>query len=260
MAYDGLCGDWFILSQVTAYTGLGDLTPDEVFEWAAPASGLLYILTGRRWSGPCDTSIRPFGPQPIQPASMVATYRTSGYPYYPNGQHYVPTSCRCGRCNNSIIELGYAPINSITWVVIDGDTLDEDQYRLDDKRWLVRIDGSSWPLCQDLNANVGSDNTFEVRFSHGDFGGVRARNAAIQLAMQMAKAAKQDPTCLLPAQAIGINRQGVNVTMDPTMFTEKGLTGIATVDTFIHSVNPNQLQRRARVGSPDMPRPTSIRS
>src|SRR5581483_9952686 len=79
--------------------------------------------------------------------------------------------CGCTRLHQ--IELGAHPIVDVSRVTVDGvDLVPDEQYRVDDWHWLVRMndpDGTNpgWPVCQDLNLPATEVGTWEVEFSWG---------------------------------------------------------------------------------------------
>ncbi|MBK9181476.1 MAG: hypothetical protein IPM45_18345 [Acidimicrobiales bacterium] len=77
-------------------------------------------------------------------------------------------------------------------VVVDGATLDDSLYRLDDRRWLVRLedpDGSrpGWPASQDLTLPASEPGTWEVTFTWGVRPPAAGVLAAVALAGELAR-------------------------------------------------------------------------
>jgi hypothetical protein len=61
--------------------------------------------------------------------------------------------------------------------------------------------------------------------------------------------------CRLPSNAVAITRQGVTVDLgDVRTLFEMGRIGLPISDAFLRSVNPNHLQSRSMVYSPDLAR------
>lgn len=216
------------------------------------ATDVLWNLTAKRYSGQCDDFIRP-----------QAQWRQWSVPkWWPSpANSTTPWGwCSCHRprqsgCSRlSEIRLPNGPVNPEGVVVkIDGATLDPDAYRIDDSRYLVRIDGDGWPCCQDLELADTEERTFSVAYVFGKnppIGGVRACEVyGDQLALAMNPSAEGE--CRLPKNVVSVARQGVTTRFaDPSMFAEKGLVGLASVDAWVMSVNQGGKRRRATVYFP----------
>lgn len=152
------------------------------------------------------------------------------------------------------------PVASVTSVVIDGVTIDPSAYRVDNNSILVRQDGGEWPQCQDFDLSgtaPDTTNTFFVTYSRGTPVPIAGQIAAGILACDFAKSCTTG--CKLPGNLSSLTRQGVEVSLaDPTDELNDGLTGVPQVDQWIRSVNPNKLQYRSRVYSPDVNYPRVV--
>jgi hypothetical protein len=143
-------------------------------------------------------------------------------------------------------------------VRIDGALLPETEYRVDDRRWLVRLDpeGEAWPSCQDLTAADTAPDTFSVQFTYGIDPPAAGVLAAATLACELALACAGSDSCRLPRRVQQITRDGVSMALlDPLTMFDEGRFGIPEVDMFIATYNPKKLQRRASVVSPHLRRP-----
>jgi hypothetical protein len=139
-----------------------------------------------------------------------------------------------------------------TGVSVDGEIIPVDAWRVDDGQWLVRTDGDCWPDCQDYDVDTGA-GVFTVTYQRGIAVPSVVSRAAGELACEWAKACA-GAACRLPGRVSSIARQGVNLTMvDVATLLERGLTGIATVDQVIRSINPYGLTSRMKIASPDLP-------
>lgn len=220
------------------------------------ASEILHILTARQYPGICTEIIRPCAYPPYQP--------DSGYPYgwYPirvGGVWLNSGYCGCHSvldCSCSAVpqlHLGRDDVQTVDQVKIDGTILDASAYRLDHQKWLVRVDGSSWPCCQDLTENDTETGTWSITVTYGRPIPVALQNAAAVLACELLKAAVGDPDCALPARVQTITRQGVTMALlDPQEFLTAGRTGLYEVDVAVAAFNPHALTRRAGVWSPEI--------
>lgn len=220
---------------------------------AQVAADILWRLSGMRY-GLCEVTVRPCGRD-----CDNTTYRGSGAPLFQpwlDGVVWVNSGCgcrsRCDCCDVCEVELP-GPVDSITEVTIDGQTVPPAGYRVDDFRKLVRVGDTCWPTCQDLSAPTTEAGTFAVTYQLGmplPPAGVMAYNA---YTCEFVKACCGDKTCRLPARTRSISRQGVTLDItDPMEFLDRGRTGVAEVDLWLATVNPTgQRGSPAAVYSPD---------
>jgi hypothetical protein len=144
-------------------------------------------------------------------------------------------------------------------VTIDGAVVPPSAYKVKDRRWLLRVDGDTWPQDQDLTADETAVGSFVVRYDRGVPVPPAGLVAAGDLALDILRA-RQDKACRIPQRAQSVSRQGVDVQLvDPYELFSQGLTGLPAVDAWVAAVNPNRNRTRARVYSPDGPRSARIR-
>lgn len=217
------------------------------------ASDVLFNLTGRRWPGECETTIRP----------QARWRQASSHRFWPGNADNTWGWCSCARgretgCSSvSEVRLPGAPIalDSI-FVTIDGDSFSD--WRLDDGNWLVRTDGEGWPCCQDLDAPAGDEGTWSIAYARGlgpPIGGIRAA-AALACEFMLACTPDAEGECRLPKRITSITRQGVTIAvLDPLSLFGDGLTGIPEVDLWVGSVMKGDARRRANVMVPGRSRP-----
>lgn len=132
--------------------------------------------------------------------------------------------------------------------------MDPATYRVDNYRYLVRVDGGDWPVCQNMVSNPDTDtDTFEVTYNIGTAVPAGGQMAAGVLACQMAKAACGGAGCVLPQRLQTITRQGVTMTLldSYNSLYENGTTGIFIVDSWVSSINASNKRAGMRVASPD---------
>lgn len=197
----------------------------------AIAVDMLWRLTHSRF-GPCEVTVRPCSDP------SVSCGRCGGQ---------ASGSRRCGcRAVPEIVLPG--PVYSISEVWVDGERLDDNAFRVDDRAWLVRIDGGVWPFCQDLTADFDGAGAFTVIYKIGVPPPTGAAEMAGELACDIARALCNDKGCRLPKRISQKVRAGVTVTFKD--LTE-GKTGIDIVDMWLDSAN--RRSRRPRVYSPDLP-------
>ncbi len=170
----------------------------------------------------------------------------------------------CGYCSTDSCSCTYVeslrlpgPISSVVEVVIDGEILPAEAYRIDRSRVLVRQDGGAWPTCNDLSQPLGEPGTWSVTYVRGVEVPVGGQIAAGVLAVELAKAICRDQSCQLPQRVQTVTRQGVTIAMlDAFDDVDKGHTGIFLVDSWVSSLMNSP--RAARVYSPDLPRRTTF--
>jgi hypothetical protein len=241
---------------------------------AMAASDILYSLSGRIYTGVCGpVTIRPLArPTDGDSRAMGGYQYLSGWGYASSygantgiGSHYLSL-------NPPEIDLGDYPVTEVVQVLIDGVEIpgpynpatQEGEWELRDYRKLVRIrptQGFSpterwgWPTSQIMDLPDTQPGTFSVTYMYGQPPPVGGREAALTFAAVLACGAMGDTTAF-PTRMVSMSRQGVSArTVDAQDFLSAGMTGIYEVDAWLRSVNPNKLQRQARVYSPDKGRP-----
>lgn len=223
------------------------------------ASDLVYLWSGQRYPGVCtEAGLRPCAHPGAGDGRSLARY-TGGDGWWGLG------GARAGGCNCNSTERGNCapvpeiapfddPLVAVTQVKVDGAVLDPAKYRIDDGRWLVRIDGDNWYCCQNLIAADTEVGTWSFDCSHGAAPPAAGRLAVAVLACQLAKAlaAGSGGQCRLPTRTTTVTRQGVTaVVLDPFSFLDKGRTGLIEVDYFVNSVNRAGIIRAATAGRPE---------
>jgi hypothetical protein len=162
------------------------------------------------------------------------------------------TSCSCTQVCE--VSLG-GTVGEIEEVLLDGEVVDADNYRLDNGK-LVWTGGGDcgWPLCQDMSLATDQPGTFSVTYLAGvPVDGIGAWVAGV-LACEYAKAAVGGSGCRLPTGVTHIVRQGVTYTIAASAFPG-GITGIPEVDSYVARVNPRHRRRPSTVFSPDLQPP-----
>lgn len=224
------------------------------------ASNILWSLSGQRFSV-CPSTLRlcrrecSTGFWPMGTTQWDQTYPT---PYWWNGEWF---NLACGSCTTdcscSVVEefLLPAPIYRIIEIKIDGVVLSPSAYRVDNNRIVVRVDGGTWPLCNDLSKNDTEVGTWSVTAQYGEDIPEFGKIAVGELACEFVKA-MTGGTCTLPQPVQSIARQGVNITyLDPQEAFGDGRTGLRFSDLFISTYNPGGLRARSRSYNVDGPNP-----
>jgi hypothetical protein len=225
------------------------------------ASELAYVLSGRQFPGVCDYVSRPCGYSGYGTSNFQLWGTTGGLPALPYqiGGSWFNGWCgchmdRCGCSSYPSIDLGRGDVLEVSQVIVNGEALADEDYRLDSARFLVRLDGGVWPCCQDMTVNSGA-GYFAITYTAGAEPPEAGKRAAASYATELIKACTGDDSCRLKPNVQQIARQGVSVTfIDPSLFIDRGVTGVYDFDLFVIAYNPHGLRRSARVWSPDSPR------
>lgn len=228
-----------------------ETTDSTIFDdYVAPASELLFQLSGRKFSGLCSRTVVACED------GCFCGYQVLSRGYVIGPWHYgAPFTYDCG-CNSQVKLAGY-PVREVTEVTIDGDVLSASSYRLDRQRFLVRLDGR-WPSCEALcRLHTEEDNT--ITYTYGAEPPWSGQMAAAQLACEMYKACNRTAgvACALPTGVVREVRQGVTIdrlaftswSFTPARFARANRTpgwntGMAYVDSFLNAQNSAGLQRR----------------
>lgn len=249
----GPCTVWTTPEDIEAFCnveGASGADLDDVLEQSATtASQILYELSGRQFSGLCQQSVRPcrLG------CECGFQVLSRGHVIHWEGVGWLcDERSPCGCQALSQITLAGYPVREIVEVKIDGDVVDEDTYRLDGHRHLIRMDGLKWPSCQSLDLDDTEAGTFVVTYTYGQTPPQMAIDAATALGCEIFKS-YSNIECALPIGATRITRQGI--TIERTFFQRDAAlgvwrTGIPAVDGFLNSVNPYGLRRRPTFWSP----------
>lgn len=261
--------DWSCLYDDEVLAGLdaGTLEYAEALGWITFAT-----LTGYR-VGLCPIQIRPCRDRPNPGSYLSSTVLGPGQgwmapgvgPFLPllaGGNWYnVTCGCRGGGCGCTTAQTVTLPagVGGVTEVRIDGDVLSPAAYRVDRGTKLVRIDGLSWPLCQDMSATIDEVGSFVVTYWPGAQPTSVDSRAVATLANEFLKACNGDSKCQLPKSVTSVVRNGVTYQIKTDMFND-GLTGIREVDILIRHYNPNLLKARPRIVSSDRRRAAVVTS
>ena len=154
----------------------------------------------------------------------------------------------CGSCNRSYRRCGCysvsevklpGPVASVTAVIVAGEELPTDAYRIDDYQWLVRLDGGTWPT----NADPIDPDGFRVDYDQGILPPAGAGIVAGILLCSRSNCGNK--SCRVPRRVREVSRQGVTM-----IWSEEGF-GIPDVDDWVR--NANSPIRAGSVYSPDLP-------
>jgi hypothetical protein len=227
------------------------------------SSDVLYAMTGYRWPGLCEETVRPCAQRQVGEEPhwwpVGSTVRGSW------GTCTCNRSARCGCTSLSEVVLSNQTVE-IVQIVVDGEVVPPVEYRVDDDRYLVgltKADGSrrDWPCCQRLDLELTEEGTWAVDLIHGGMPPIGGTLSAAALACELLKALEPGaPGCRLPKRVTNITRQGVSMAiLDPLTLFAKGQTGLAEVDLWLASVALGPARRRGRLIRPGSRRRTVTR-
>lgn len=218
------------------------------------ATEMLYEASGRRYRGSCSLTVRPCrqGWQSCWTQALTPTTIISSSGVLDDVGDGGGAWDTCGCSWRPQVLLAGNPVRSITSVLIDGDVLAEDAYRLEPGGRLIRIDGGLWPFCQDMRAEPGAPGTFVVEYVWGRDVPAAGRQAAAELACELWGALHDVDVCRLPANVTELVRQGVTIRRAVQAFNlANGATGLASVDAFL-GMHAGRPRRPSVVYSPDL--------
>lgn len=229
---DGPCSPWISWAQATGCcrANLAAITDEaDQLRHLMAATYTLYGLTGYRFPGLCSAR-----------KSFCAPARccTAG----PNCWD----RCRCGPSSRIDLAPGEWAVAGVDEVVVAGEVLVEgSDYRLDDYRYLVRLDGARWPDVADLT----DPEALEVVWRYGRMPPAGYVDAVGTLTCELAAACLPGEPCNLPFRVTGVTAEGVSYTLiDPTKIIDKGFTGLYRVDLWVAAVNGTSATSTASSG------------
>lgn len=248
---------WAALEDLPSGVLAGDLTTDEVEAWIDVASWVLFNLSGRRYPGEREQTIRPVR----RPTGgyVPATFDGSSWSATGIAQRWLRRWASTPGPGVSEVALPNYPVTQVVEVLVDGAVIPANLYRVDDWRTLVYLpdpddpsDIGSWPVCQDLDAASTEPGTWEVTYQWGTSPPLAGRRAAAALAAEFCRAVDESlGECRLPSRATSITRQGVTTSLvDPLTVFDSGYTGVPIVDQFLSAERVGRRTRRASLIDP----------
>ncbi|MEU9576313.1 hypothetical protein [Streptomyces chilikensis] len=241
-----------------------DMSEEDVAFWQMAASQLLFRLSGRRWGPSCPITIRPCGKSCIDGLITSGSWSAPHMvPYIDTGgawRNWMGCGCKSSCSCTQLCELRLiGPVHDVVEVLVDGEVLAPEAYRVDAPNVLVRVDGGCWDACQDLQAPPTEVGTAAVTYRVGLPLDEAAIAAVSALFCHLLTTCGSSCGCGVNRQGVTkLSRQGVTLDMDPAALLEGPLTGIGDVDRWIMSVNPYGLAAPARVASPDQRLPRRV--
>jgi hypothetical protein len=230
-------------------TGSGSDVVAALDDAAAASNDILFVLSGRQFEGLA-------GPVTVRPTVCHTCGTFDRGPWMSRG--YVGAGglrCAC----LSKVTLAGVPVREIIAVKVDGAFLTSADYRLDYQRDLIRMRDVAaptvpvaWPARQILDLPNTEENTWSVTYTYGADPPQMAVTAAKELGCEIYKMCSGADDCQIPSGVTKVVRQGV--TLDRSALATAlaaGAVGLASVDLFLGTYNPDQLPQRSAVWSPD---------
>jgi hypothetical protein len=245
-----LCSAWTTSENVLECCNTDNLGSDIVLLDSAivGSSELLYLASGKRWAGVCETTVRPCGTDScLCGLQVLSRGHLVGWDEWRGCWSGFVCGCRA----ESVVKLA-GHVREITEVLIDGEIVEPDTYFVRRNRDLVRKDGALWPRCQSTDVDDDAAGAFAVTYTYGKAPPVMGQLAAAALACEIIKSCQNDESCALPRGVTRVTRQGITVERSYFVRNRDGVwaTGIGEVDYFLNTVNPHGLLRSPTVMSP----------
>ncbi len=231
----GPCVPWVNPADVSLCDA-GDLDPDLFADAFAGATAILYVKTQRAFPGVCVDTWRPLVCSCGCAQPVLCTCK--GYPW---------------------IELRNVRAIEVCSVTVDGAILPDSAWVLgdpDDPKQagkLFRVDGQTWPTCQDIALGADQPGTWQIVYAWGQEPPPGGQVMAQILGCELVKAFTGGK-CRLPRHITTISRENftASVIADPMDIIATGLTGITEVDEWIAALNPSLTDREPTVLNPDL--------
>lgn len=215
----------------------GDVRPEVMADALAVATTILFVKTGRVFPGVCVDTWRPSGCW----SCSCSTWAGCSCPWYP------------------WLDLRSAPVTSVTSVTVDGVALAASAWKLGDPDdplqagRLYRLDGGTWPCCQDIALEATEPGTWQIVYPWGEAPPAGGDLMAEILACEYVKL-WTGGKCRLPAHLTTITRENLTSTVvaDPQKIIADGQVGLPEVDLWVASINPSGADRQPKILNPDL--------
>lgn len=251
-----VCSPWVTSADAVAPCNTYDIDTAVLNDCMLFASEVLFDFTRRRFAGVCTDVVRP----------LASWHADEGAHWWPDGTFSGRSRwgwCSCNRSSafgcSSVpeIRLPGSPVRAgSVEVTVDGVSLTDSEFRVDEGNRLVRLDGNGWPCCQDLSLATSEEGTWEVSYHYGVDPPQGGLTAAAVLGCQLylaipGAAGVKNLQSELPKRVTSIVRQGVTLAViDPLNMFDEGKTGLPIADLWVASVNRGADKRPATVHRP----------
>jgi hypothetical protein len=247
---------WTTVEQTREFCSFTREMPDsQVLFLIQSATDVLYYHSAQQFNGGLVDVIRTCK-QPSCLNGMDFSFYPAATAFGPDGPYPYIGAQTCGCSALSEVSFDKNPVIAVNEIIINGTVFPEyvdgfQNWRIDDARWLVRLDGNPWPQCQDLILPITEVGTWQITYTYGRLAPEMGVLACLQLTCELAKA-QIGERCQLPARTTRVIRQGVSIQMQDIKNDEER-TGLYNVDLFLRTYNPNSLRSETYLWSPDLP-------
>lgn len=227
------CTPWSTRDDLPSSYDLTEIDLDVLDSALRYSGAVLFNLFRRRWHGECHDTYRPMW--------TIGDYETWCRPV-PVLASGAVVNASLGQGNVLRLPARYA--RSVDEVKINDDVLDASTYVLRNSRYVVRLDGSSWPVVS-LGTTVEPPSCV-VAYTWGEEAPQAAKLASTLLGWEFALAwsVARCGECRLPKTVQAITRNGVSMQMfDWNAIFEKHRTGIPEIDMLISSIEYGEVSR-----------------
>lgn len=175
---------------------------DPVDDWIDAASDVVYMLSGGLVFGRCTRTVRP-------------VFRGLDLCRFPPRHSYAPWPQF-----NDVMFDGHMPLRlrgpiiGTPVVRIDGATLAASSYAVVNDEYLIRRDGKTWPMTNDLTKPDTQVGTWAVQFTFGSIPDALATQATVEIVLELAKQDGILHRWAFPPGAVAANVQGVSVVLE----------------------------------------------
>lgn len=235
-------------------TEAANLELAEVLAWSLLAQLTAYSI------GTCPIAVRPCAAACTPETGYLTAPVIGGgglplatigrpYPFVSGGRWYNACACRsAGDCSCSALSevLLPGPVGGIVKIMVDGAELPRSAYRIDNGYRLVRTDGGTWPVCQDMSLGEDEPGAFVVVYYRGAAPNIMTRAAAGALAIEY-YAAIGGEDCRLPWNLVAATREGETYDFGEDGGIDAVVQMMPVVASVVRIYNPNGLKTRPRV-------------
>lgn len=231
-----ICAPWASLADLEALPNRPTLDDETWEDLLWQASEMLYLWSGKQYTGGCrSTVVLDVSPGGAYGDDLLWRYLEDAWAAW---GYWSPWGAQDGRGvgKRLVAQLPDAPITEITSVTGPDDA--DVAYTAELPSGIIRrTDGHTW------------DAGTKISYSHGLLPPIGGMRAAVTLTVELGKS-WTGAKCNLPKRVEQVTRQGLTYNMAPLDWG----TGIWEIDSWLRSVNPHQLMRRASAWSPDAAR------
>lgn len=230
-----VCAPWVTIADLPA--SRPTLDDDTWGDLLMQASEMLYVWSGRQFSGDCASTVVLEHPPGAEQHTMPFWRYWDG-PWLPPWPAWDYRGVR----DEVVARLPDPPVTAISSLTIDDvEQVPDVDYIAELPAGLIwRTQFLRWPL----------DGTVKVSYTHGALPPIGGKRATVLLAVELGKS-WAGQKCNLPRRIETIAREGINISLATSLGGWR--TGIWDIDAWLDSVNPSRLSKRASAWSPDSP-------